>query len=64
MLDMYDLVGLIFYSISTLVGYFVPNPLYTYILDMYDLFGFYGILTINNSINNQSFIYTLKCKNS
>ena len=30
------LVG--FYGISTIVGYFIPNPLYTYILDIYDLF--------------------------
>ena len=29
------LVG--FYSISTIVGYLMPNPLYTYILDIYDL---------------------------
>ena len=26
-----------FYGISTKVGYFKPNPLYTYILDIYDL---------------------------
>ena len=25
------------YSISTFVGYLMPNPLYTYILDIYDL---------------------------
>ena len=29
------LVG--FYSISTIVGYLMPNPLYTYILDIYEL---------------------------
>ena len=31
-----------FYGISTIVGYLMPNPLYTYILDLYDLvwFGF------------------------
>ena len=29
------LVG--FYGISTIVGYLMPNPLYTYILDIYDL---------------------------
>ena len=35
-----DLVG--FYGISTIVGYLMPNPLYTYILNIYDLvwFGF------------------------
>ena len=26
-----------FYGISTLVGYLMPNPLYTYILNIYDL---------------------------
>ena len=26
-----------FYEISTLVGYLMPNPVYTYILDKYDL---------------------------
>ena len=30
--------GLIwFYSISTIVGYLMPNPLHTYILNLYDL---------------------------
>ena len=38
------LVG--FYGISTIVGYLMPNPLYTYILNIYDLVGFYGISTI------------------
>ena len=31
----FGLVGL--YGISTIVGYLMPNPLYTYILDIYDL---------------------------
>ena len=31
----FNLVG--FYGISTSVGYLMPNPLYTYILDIYDL---------------------------
>ena len=26
-----------FYGISTIVGYLIPNPVYTYILDRYDL---------------------------
>ena len=26
-----------FYGISTLVGYFIPNPVYTYIFNIYDL---------------------------
>ena len=32
-----------FYDITTIVGYLILNPLYTYILDTYDLVGFYGI---------------------
>ena len=33
-----------FYGISTIVGYLMPNPLYTYTLDIYDLvwLGFMG----------------------
>ena len=36
----FGLVG--FYGISTLVGYLMPNPLYTHVLNIYDLvwFGF------------------------
>ena len=26
-----------FYGISTIMGYLMPNPLYTYILNIYDL---------------------------
>ena len=26
-----------FYDMSTIVGYLMPNPVYTYILDIYDL---------------------------
>ena len=42
----FGLVG--FYGISTIVGYLMPNPHYTYILNKYDLvwFWFYGISTI------------------
>ncbi len=29
----FDLVG--FYGISTIIGYFMPNPLYTYILNIW-----------------------------
>ena len=38
----FGLVG--FYGISTIVGYSMLNPLYTYILNIYDLvwFGFMG----------------------
>ena len=37
-----------FDGISTIVGYLMPNPLYTYILNIYDLVlvGFDGISTI------------------
>ena len=43
----YILFGLVgFYGISTIVGYLMPNPLYTYILNKYDLVWFYGISTI------------------
>ena len=35
-----------FYSLSTIVGYLMPNSLYTYIFDIwYGLVGFYGIST-------------------
>ena len=34
-LSWFGLVG--FYGISTIVGYLMPNPLYTYILNIYDL---------------------------
>ena len=27
----------LFYGIATIVGYLMPNPLYTYILNIYDL---------------------------
>ena len=27
----------VFYSISTLIGYLMPNPVYTHILNIYDL---------------------------
>ena len=42
----FGLVG--FYGISTTVGYLMPNPLYTYIVNIYDLvwFGFYGKSTL------------------
>ena len=43
----FGLIG--FYGLSTIVDYLMPNPLYTYILDIYDLVGLgwvYGISTI------------------
>ena len=33
-----------FYGISTIVGYLMPNPLYTYILNIYDLVWFGWVL--------------------
>ena len=41
------LLGLV-YDISTIAGYLMVNPLYTYILNTYDLgwVGFYSISTI------------------
>ena len=34
----YILIGVVgFHGISTLVGYLMPNPVYTYILNIYDL---------------------------
>ena len=35
-----------FGGISTSVGYLMPNPIHTYILNIYDLVRFYGISTI------------------
>ena len=35
-----------FYGISTIVSYLMPNSLYTYILNIYNLVWFYGISTI------------------
>ena len=36
-----------FYGISTIVGYLMPNPVYAYILNIYDLLvGFCGTSTI------------------
>ena len=43
----FGLVG--FYGISTIVGYLMPNLLYTYIFNIYDFVGFYGISTIISS---------------
>ena len=28
----------VFYGISTMVGHLMPNPIYTYILNIYDIF--------------------------
>ena len=41
-----SLVG--FYGISMIIGYLMPNPVYTYILNIYDLvwLRFYGISVI------------------
>ena len=34
---MYDFSLVGFYGISTIVGYLMPNPMYTYVLNIYDL---------------------------
>ena len=41
-MNWFSLVG--FHGISTIVGYLIPNPLYTYISNIYDLVGF-GFMT-------------------
>ena len=48
-----------FYGISTIVGYLMPNSVYTYILNISDLFwlGFNGISTIVGYLMPNS-IYT------
>ena len=52
-----------FYGISTIVSYLMPNLLYTYVLNIYDLvwFGlvwFYGISTvISNLMPNPVYTY-------
>ena len=52
----FGLVG--FYDISTIVGYSMPNPLYTYILKIYDWFGLI-LWHINHCrlFNAKSFLY-------
>ena len=37
MFGWFGLVWFGFYGIPTIVGYLKPNPVYTYILDIYDL---------------------------
>ena len=43
----YNLVWLDCYGISTIVVYLMPNPLYTYMLNIYDFVGF-GFMHINH----------------
>ena len=46
-----------FYGISTIVGYLMPNPAFTYILDIYDLKTHSLIHTVqgsSSSISNNS----------
>ena len=49
-----------FYGISTIVGYLMPNPLYTYILNMIWLgwVGFYGISAIIGNLIMPNHFYT------
>ena len=56
----YILFGLVrFYGISTIIGYLMPNPLYTYILKyiLFGFVGFYGISTIVDYLKPNS-LYT------
>ena len=56
----FGLVG--FYGISTIVGYLMPNPFYTYILKIYDfgLVGFYRIpTTVCHSMSNSLYILNI-----
>ena len=46
-----------FYGISTIVDYSMPNPVYTYMLDLYDL-SKYCYVSLSNSIKHQSFVCT------
>ena len=51
-----------FYGTSTVVGYLIPNPLYTYILNIYDLVGFllYGIsIIVGYLMPNPLYVYIL-----
>ena len=50
----------LFYGISTIVGYFMPNPLYTYILNIYDLVWFYAKSTIVGYLMQIFFIHIYK----
>ena len=48
-----------FYGISTIVGYLMPDPLYTYIYKIYDMvwFGFMAycnILTFDLAVNQET----------
>ena len=47
------------YGISTIVGYLMPNPLYTYILDIYDLVWLGVLWHINHCrlFNTKSSLY-------
>ena len=49
-----------FYGVSTVVGYLMPNPLYTYILNIYDLVWFGWVLWHINYcrlFNAKSYLY-------
>ena len=51
----YDLVG--FYGISTIVGYLMLNPLYTDILNIYDLV-YFGLLWFNGISTLEGYVMT------
>ena len=52
----FGLVG--FYSISTLVGYLMTNPLYTYILNIY---GWVGLGWVSSHINLCRLFHAKSC---
>ena len=47
-----------YYGISTIVGYLMPNPVYTYILNIFGLVGFYSISTIVGQLMPNPLYYT------
>ena len=45
-----------FHSMSTIIGYSMPNPLHTFILNIYDLVWFYGIPNLVFNAKSSLFI--------
>ena len=55
------MIWLGFYGISTIVGYLMPNPLYRYILNIYDLvwLGFIYLTIASYLMPNPLYAYIL-----
>ena len=51
------MIWLGFYGISIIVGYLMPTPLYTYILNVYDLVGFLWNINHCRLFNANSSLY-------